>query len=528
MSGSKPSRIRVVLVRVTLLLFIVVVILAGYLIRRFSEDSARIHEDSREHFMYGSTGGDRLIGIPVGIWNALPALCADYMPEHFEPGTGLRSLGFVYEEGKDYPIGTTQRRHLGFDRTFLNCAACHTGTYRLDSESEREIVIGMPSNRLDLDGFRRMLTRCVLDPKFNPIEVIGYAQQEGADYGPFDRFVLQLSVPAIKEILLLIRYRFRFLDMQPEPGPGRFDTFSPAKALLNFSFEDLPERERVGLNDYPSIWNQKQRVGMNLHWDGNNDSVDERNRSASFGSGAMPVAADRESIARMRDWLMEEAKPPPYPLPIDPIRAARGKEIYGAYCADCHGRSGSDFDGEYVGQVTPIAEIGTDPCRLDNYTRKLAVAQNTFYAGYPEERFSRFRKTWGYTNMPLDGLWLRAPYLHNGSVPTIRDLLEPASARPIVFYRGNDVIDSEGLGFVSDVAEEDGWKYFRYETRCIEDAPDGARCSFERNAQNRYPDHRCLMSEWAGNGNRGHEGKAYGTELPADDKDALVEYLKTF
>ena len=29
--------------------------------------------------------------------------------------------------------------------------------------------------------------------------------------------------------------------------------------------------------------------------------------------------------------------------------------------------------------------------------------------------------------MPLDGLWLRAPYLHNGSVPTLRDLLEPSA-----------------------------------------------------------------------------------------------------
>ena len=47
------------------------------------------------------------------------------------------------------------------------------------------------------------------------------------------------------------------------------------------------------------------------------------------------------------------------------------------------------------------------------------------YAGYPR-RFSHFRKTYGYANMPLDGVWLRAPYLHNGSVPTLRDLLNPA------------------------------------------------------------------------------------------------------
>ena len=51
----------------------------------------------------------------------------------------------------------------------------------------------------------------------------------------------------------------------------------------------------------------------------------------------------------------------------------------------------------------------------------------TLYAGYPH-RYCHYRKTFGYANMPLDGVWLRAPYLHNGSVPTLRDLLEPAAS----------------------------------------------------------------------------------------------------
>ena len=101
--------------------------------------------------------------------------------------------------------------------------------------------------------------------------------------------------------------------------------------------------------------------------------------------------------------------------------------------------------------------------------------------------------------MPLDGLWLRAPYLHNGSVPTLRDLLEPAAAPPAAFYRGNDVFDPVRVGFVSRRrAEADGKRYFRFDTTL------------------------------PGNGNGGHEGTAYGTELADDDKDALVEYLKTF
>src|SRR5207248_1746531 len=42
---------------------------------------------------------------------------------------------------------------------------------------------------------------------------------------------------------------------------------------------------------------------------------------------------------------------------------------------------------------------------------------------------------------PLEGLWLRGPYLRDGSVPTVRDLLEPAACRPQVLYRGYDVLD---------------------------------------------------------------------------------------
>jgi hypothetical protein len=106
--------------------------------------------------------------------------------------------------------------------------------------------------------------------------------------------------------------------------------------------------------------------------------------------------------------------------------------------------------------------------------------------------------------MPLDGLWLRAPYLHNGSVPTLRDLLEPSAQRPKKFYRGNDVYDPIKVGFESKVAEENGKKYFQF---------------------NMVDEQGMIIP---GNSNQGHEGQEYGTTLLAQDKEALVEYLKTF
>jgi hypothetical protein len=500
------------------------VLAGGWAYWRFSRDRAEAFwDDPVEHFKYGSTGGDRLAGLPVGVWNALPELCREYLP-----GEGWQSLGFIYEDGMDRPIGTSERHHLGFDRVFLNCATCHAGTWRASPDDERTIVVGMPANRLDLAGFAEFLSRCALDERFNPWQVVEAAERTGAEYSRLDRWLLYGSVPGIREAIVTARYRFRFLNMQPTAGPGRFDTWNPAKALLNWKFEDLPERERVGINDFPSIWLQAPREGMRLHWDGNNDSVDERNRSAAFGSAAVPATMDRESVAFIADWLRDGAEPPPWPFEIDRDEAERGRVLYGRYCASCHGVSGRDFTGAKVGTVEPIEHIRTDPCRLDNYTYELAADQGNLYAAFPDERFRHFRKTHGYANAPLDGIWLRGPYLHNGSVPTVRDLLDPAESRPALFWRGNDVVDRDKLGFVADLAEQNGERFFRYETRCIDDPANGVVCAAEINPENKHDDNKCALSKWAGNSNRGHDGPAYGTHLPAADKDAIVEYLKIF
>ena len=107
-----------------------------------------------------------------------------------------------------------------------------------------------------------------------------------------------------------------------------------------------------------------------------------------------------------------------------------------------------------LGRVEDIDTIGTDRHRLDSYTDVFAANQ---YALYPESayRFTRFRKTRGYANHPLDGIWLRAPYLHNGSVPTLADLLEPAERRPKTFY-GARRLRSRALRVVSTVRRTGG------------------------------------------------------------------------
>ena len=432
---------------------------------RFTRDRPVTFASDEDHFKYGSTGGERDAGIPYWVWKALPELFPEFLPDGSK---GLASLGFVFDPSrptdKDLPVGVSKRNVQGIDRVFLNCAVCHVGTVRDTPASAPRIITGMPANTVDLQAFERFLFNCATSEKFTPERISYEMKSLGTTDDFINRSILRyLALSLAQQRLIFLRDRFKFMDREPDTGPGRVDTFNPPKVLLNFRMDLLPEREWVGNCDLPSVWNQGKRQGMALHWDGNNNSVEERNRSAAYGTGAIPPTLDRPSVKRMEQWL-HDARPPKYPYAIDKALAAQGEPVYREYCASCHGRSGEDFSGGYVGQVTLIDKIGTDRHRLDSYTEELCANQNQLYAAYPEERFSHFRKTNGYANQPLDGIWLRAPYLHNGSVHNLRDLLEPASKRPKVFYRGYDVYDPKNIGFLADISEENGRSYFRFDT----------------------------------------------------------------
>ena len=462
---------------------------------RFLPDRPVTYDDPVEHFKYGSTGGERNMGFPYRLFQVLPEVCPDLLP-----GKGYESLGFIYEPGRDLPVGMSKRRHLGIDRVFLNCAVCHTATVRTAAIARPMLVAGMPANQLDLMGFQKFVQACVNDRRFTPAQVVPRIAEKAGGLGLLDtRVIYPLGIHLMRDGVAGLLGRLRFIHLQSDWGPGRVDTFNSAKAIFGVPFEQLSPDELVGVSDFPAIWNQAMKQGMQLHWDGNNSRVEERNLSAAFGTGATPKLTDHAAIARIEAWIAT-AVPPAFEkhYPIDHTLAARGKAIYQQTCAACHGQSGSDFSGEYVGTVTPIGEIGTDRGRLDSYTLQLAQNQGMLYSADPDRRFRHFRKTWGYANAPLDGIWLRAPYLHNGSVPTLWDLLQPAAQRPKLFYRGNDLYDPRHLGFVADPPAANGRPLFAFDTTL------------------------------PGNGNAGHEGAAYGTTLPDADKWALLEYLKTF
>jgi mono/diheme cytochrome c family protein len=438
--------------------------------------------DVVDHFKYGSIGTEGRVGVPYWIWRVLPVVFEDKLPNR--PGKGYERIGFLSEgAAHGRPIGTTYKD----DRVplvGLNCATCHTGSIRYSRDEPRKIVAGMPANQMDLQAYARFLTACANDPRFNASTLIAAIQKENPDFGFFKRLIYRLFVIRRTRDGILDRARENaWFDVRPPQGPGRVDTFNPYKVLLKMPMDGDPS---VGTVDLPSLWNQRPRQGLWLHWDGNNNSVEERNKSAAIGAGATPDSLDLAAMKRIEEWVLD-FKAPSYPADrIDAALAERGASTYRTECASCH-----EFTGARVGQVTPITEIGTDSERLDSFTPALAAGMNTIGEGKPW-RFSHFRKTNGYANMPLDGLWLRAPYLHNGSVPTLRALLFP-DERPTEFYRAYDVYDWKNVGFVSS-------------------GPDAEREGVKFSTSER------------GNGNAGH---TYGTTLEPAVKEALLEYLKT-
>ncbi len=410
------------------------------------------------------------------------------------------------------------RNVRGIDVVYLNCAVCHTGTVRDKPGAEPRVITGMPAQGLNLGAFEQFLTTIPLDQKFIPQRMLDQIDVMSSNPNRriakpdlLNRLIFRYyAVSLMREKMLMLRQRLGFIHAETW-GPGRVDTFNAPKALLNFNMTHADPKEMMGNADFPSIWNQGPRQGMQLHWDGNNTSVDERNLSAAFGTGAYPPTLDARLVERTAHWLLT-AKPPPYPYPIDAALAQAGAPIYGSRCAGCHGTREAPFRStpaqeHGVGTVVPIAAIATDRSRMDSYTYLVAANQGTLYAGYEKDwgfqqpypqRFSHFHKTQGYANSPLDGIWLRGPYLHNGSVPNLWELLQPSASRSKSFFRGNDVYDTTNLGFISNVAEADGTRFFPFNTA-------------DR-----------------GNGNAGHEGPAYGTDLSEAEKRALLEYLKTF
>jgi len=265
-------------------------------------------------------------------------------------------------------------------------------------------------------------------------------------------------------------------------------------------------------------------------------------------AGKAPNAKDGFSGLKSPEW-------PENILPrIDRNLAQKGGELYKEFCQECHRPPVSnkaaffDFDNKkawrtnqigepvMVMENIPIDHVGTDPAQAaDMLARTVELPANLgiTQTGFADALKDLVEKTVNYIydrkdpplnpkqrdtfdgNMPnkilgelaykvrpLNGVWATPPYLHNGSVPTVYDLLSPFEDRPKQFYLGNREYDPVKLGYKTDELTNG----FLFDTTI------------------------------RGNANTGHEfndkpagtkGKIGKRTLVPDERKAIIEYLKT-
>jgi hypothetical protein len=212
---------------------------------------------------------------------------------------------------------------------------------------------------------------------------------------------------------------------------------------------------------------------------------------------------------------------------LDQKRALRGQLVYVSACANCHDaapvEAASGSCSEIQIPLVDLRKVGTDPEQATTFNRRrialskiggpdamsnykaaevltgniaaLWIGRSKDNAASAAEincgRPNQFRAPLAYRARPLNGIWAMAPYLHNGSVPSLHDLLLPPGQRPKAFYVGNWEFNPDIVGYDMK-AETPGAFLFDTSIR--------------------------------GNSNAGH---LYGTDITEDDRKALIEYLKT-
>jgi len=373
---------------------------------------------------------------------------------------------------------TAVTAHNGVRVAAPNCMSCHA--QRINGQ----FVLGLGNATLDMtiDGgeFARALDRML-------IEQHGAESPERAAFEAFRR-VTKVIGPQIRT---------------PVRGVNSANKLAYVLAAhrdpVTLQWSDrplspLPPAREVVVSDVPPWWHVKKKHALFYSGLGRGDFA--RIIMASSLLTLRDADEAKQIDERFVDVLayLRTIEPPPYPKPIDIKLARRGREIFQRRCAKCHGTYGADET--YPNLLIGLDEIGTDPALAESAVRTYRPQidrynQSWFTSG---KHGAKLVPRLSYVAPPLDGVWATAPYLHNGSVPTLEALLN-SPRRPMRWRRSFDTSDYD--------FDRVGWRYA--------EAPRGGSPLI-------YDTTR------PGLGNQGH---TYGDTLSDDDRAALIEYLKS-
>ncbi len=272
-------------------------------------------------------------------------------------------------------------------------------------------------------------------------------------------------------------------------------------ATLAWSSEPLlepPPREPLPVS-VPPWWRMQKKHAMFYTTIGRGDHGRFMLLAAMLCADTVEEAEAADSYAADIRAFIASLEPPEYPFPIDAALAEEGRQVFEATCSSCHGTYGEA--PSYPNLVVALDVVGTDPAYA---TAATDGSRDRFYewaARSPYGDDVRLAPAEGYIAPPLDGVWATAPYLHNGSVPDIRSLLD-SRLRP-TFWRHEQPRDYDATIL--------GWRYER-----LEHGKDQAADREERA--------RIYDTTRPGYGNGGH---LFGDGLTDAERDAVIEYLKT-
>jgi hypothetical protein len=454
------------------------------------------------------------------------------------------------DAGSPPPSGTTigQTRGIGHSRILglevelrgPGCLMCHSGVlYDATGRPTKSAWLGLPNTWLNLDELNLAI----------PIAI-------RAAMGDETRLLkaLRAVFPGVTERelrtykrVVLPRVRSRLAATSPESdrllpfdngGAGTVNNVA-ARLIAAGEKPDWSFRERQsGIVSPPILTNRAFR--SSLMWDGSYvipgserfvpiTRKEAESQGAARHAGLMTVFSIGEAgrrpakaplnLGSFREvaLALDSLKPPAFPGRVDASLAAQGSKVFARRCSTCHGdyERRSD-DGRPILQRFPnrlitLDEIGTDPERA-LLVEGAVSAMRRSERGRPLFRYAQVEPTQGYVAPILDGLWATAPYLHNGSVPTLWDLMHPEE-RPTSFEVGGHWLDYERMGIA------------------IERTPDPTRGDPSDRGRLRLPASWHSLSRRSvydtrlkGRSNAGHEFPF--NQMHESDKHAVMEFLK--